>query len=113
MAETAAELSGDDSKLVTLARAARARAGSPAGAAVRDETGRTYTGADVALPSLSLGCVALAVAQAVAAGADRIEAVAIVGPPGTGGTAPAVDMGCRTVIRADAAGALLGVDRDG
>jgi len=113
MTDTAAELSADDRKLVTLARAARARAGSPAGAAVRDETGRTYAGADVALPSLTLDCVALAVAQAAAAGAEFIDALAIVGPGGAGDTAPAVDMGCHTVIRADAAGALLGVDRDG
>lgn len=113
MTDTAAELSADDSKLVTLARAARARAGSPAGAAVRDETGRTYAGADVTLPSLALDCVALAVAQAVAAGAARIDALAIVGPQGAGDTAPASDMGCRIIIRADRTGAMLGVHRDG
>ena len=44
----------EDQKLITLARAARARIGAPTGAAVRDETGRSYTGADVALPSLRL-----------------------------------------------------------
>ena len=35
------------------------------GAAVRDETGRTYTAAAVALPSLRLSALRLAVAMAV------------------------------------------------
>jgi hypothetical protein len=46
---------------------------------VRDETGRTYSGADVALPSLALSSLALAVAQAVAAGARGAEAAVTVG----------------------------------
>ena len=40
----AGELSAEDAKLVTLARAARARAGAVEGAAVRDGDGRTYAG---------------------------------------------------------------------
>ncbi|KIX78659.1 cytidine deaminase, partial [Streptomyces sp. MBRL 601] len=36
------ELHPEDRKIVTLARSARARNGVPEGAAVRDETGRTY-----------------------------------------------------------------------
>ena len=65
---TTEPLSEEDAKLLTLARGARGRAGAARGAAVRDETGRTYAAADVTLPSLSLTALQLAVAQAVAAG---------------------------------------------
>ena len=44
----------------------------------RDDTGRTYSGADVVLPSLRLTALQLAVAQAVAAGARGIEAAGVV-----------------------------------
>jgi cytidine deaminase len=71
-------LSDEDAKLVTLARGARARIGAARGAAVRDETGRTYAAADVALASLSISALALAVAQAVAAGARGAEAAVVV-----------------------------------
>jgi hypothetical protein len=77
------ELDADDAKLVTLARGARGRVGAASGAAVRDETGRTYSGADVTLPSLSVSSLALAVAQAVAAGARGAEAAVVVGPDPT------------------------------
>lgn len=73
------ELGSEDAKLVTLARGARGRVGARSGAAVRDETGRTYSGADVRLPSLTLSGLALAVAQAAAAGARGIEAAVVVG----------------------------------
>lgn len=73
------DLSVEDAKLVTLARGARGRAGSPSGAAMRDETGRSYTGADVTLPMLDVSALALAVAQAVAAGARGAEAAVVVG----------------------------------
>jgi len=73
------DLSAEDSKLITLARGATTRVKTSYGAAVRDDTGRTYVGADVALPDLNLTAVQLAVAQAVAAGATTLEAVAIVG----------------------------------
>ena len=69
----------EDAKLVTLARGARGRVGAAAGAAVRDETGRTYSGADVALASLTVSAVGLAVAQAAAAGARGLEAAVVVG----------------------------------
>ena len=72
-------LDAEDLKLVTLARGARGRVGAPRGAAVRDETGRTYAAADVKLPSLELTALQLAVAQAVAAGARGAEAAVIVG----------------------------------
>ena len=39
----------DDRKLVTLARAARARTGAAEGAALRDADGRTYAAATVDL----------------------------------------------------------------
>lgn len=73
------DLSPEDAKLVTLARGARGRVGATSGAAVRDETGRTYSGADVSLPSLTLSAVGLAVAQAAASGARGLEAAVVVG----------------------------------
>lgn len=74
----AEELSTEDEKLITLARAARARIAAIEGAAVRDGDGRTYAAATVSLPSLSLSALQLAVASAVAAGAARLEAAAVV-----------------------------------
>ena len=71
-------LSGEDAKLVTLARGARARIGAVEGAAVRDQDGRTYAAASVVLPSLAVTALQLAVASAVAAGASRLEAAAVV-----------------------------------
>ncbi|MEP6851449.1 MAG: cytidine deaminase [bacterium] len=76
-----AELSAEDTKLVTLARAARARTGAAQGAAVRDSDGRTYAAATVALPSLSLSALQAAVAAAVSSGAGGLEAAAVVGDP--------------------------------
>jgi len=73
-----AQLSMEDAKLVTLARAARARNGSAEGAAVRDQDGRTYAAATVDLPSLTLSALQLAVANAVAAGAKNLAAAATV-----------------------------------
>ncbi len=71
-------LSAEDAKLVTLARGARGRVGAAEGAAVRDETGRTYSGATVALPSLAVSALRLAVAQAAASGARGLEAAVVV-----------------------------------
>ncbi|MGC4798914.1 cytidine deaminase [Micromonospora saelicesensis] len=71
-------LSAEDGKLVVLARGARARIGAVEGAAVRDQDGRTYAAASVALPSLTLTALQLAVASAVAAGASRLEAAVVV-----------------------------------
>lgn len=79
MAVMSDELSAEDSKLVTLARGARGRVGAAHGAALRDETGRTYAAADVALPSLQLTAVQLTVATAVASGSRGVEAVVVVG----------------------------------
>jgi hypothetical protein len=72
------DVSAEDAKLVTLARAARARVGAVEGAAVRDGDGRTYAAATVALPSLALTALQLAVASAAAAGATTLEAAAVV-----------------------------------
>ena len=77
-APTAGELSAEDAKLVTLARSARARIAAVEGAAVRDQDGRTYAGASVSLPSLTVTALQLAVASAAAAGAIRLEAAAVV-----------------------------------
>lgn len=71
-------LSDEDAKLVVLARGARARAGTPTGAALRDETGRTYSAADVRLAALDLSALQLAVAQAVAAGSRGVEAAVVI-----------------------------------
>jgi hypothetical protein len=72
------ELSPEDAKLVTLARSSRARVGAPEGAAVRDQNGRTYAAATVALPSLMLTALQVAVAMAASSGASRLEAAAVV-----------------------------------
>ena len=71
-------LDPEDRKIVTLARSARARNGVPEGAAVRDETGRTYVAGTVALSSLKLSALQTAVAMAVASGAKSLEAAAVV-----------------------------------
>ncbi|MFD0555848.1 hypothetical protein FB566_1064 [Stackebrandtia endophytica] len=71
-------LDPEDDKLVTLARAAAGRIGAPRGAAVRDEDGRTYAAASIRLPHLRLSALQLAVAQAAAAGAETLEAAAVV-----------------------------------
>ncbi|MEI6362545.1 MAG: cytidine deaminase [Actinomycetes bacterium] len=68
-------------KLLTLARGAMSRVRAPQGAALRDETGRTYSSASVSLPSRSFSAVSLVVAQAAASGARGIEAVVVVGEP--------------------------------
>ena len=68
----------EDEKLVTLARATRARTGAAEGAAVRDDMGRTYAAATVALESLSLSALQAAVAAAVSSGVQQLEAAAVV-----------------------------------
>ncbi|HTJ68628.1 MAG TPA: cytidine deaminase [Actinospica sp.] len=73
-----AELDPEDAKIITLARGARARAGAESGAAVRDETGRTYAAVDVSLTAVSVSALELAVLTAVSSGATRLEAAAVV-----------------------------------
>jgi len=72
------DLDAEDQKIVTLARAVRARTGAAEGAAVRDTDGRTYAAATVALPSLRLTALQAAVAAAVSSGAEALEAAAVV-----------------------------------
>ncbi|MCS0638178.1 cytidine deaminase [Streptomyces sp. LP05-1] len=71
-------LGPEDRKIITLARSARARNGVAEGAAVRDETGRTYVAGTVTLDSLRLSALQTAVAMAVASGAASLEAAAVV-----------------------------------
>ncbi|MEU2955900.1 cytidine deaminase [Streptomyces xanthochromogenes] len=71
-------LDPEDRKIITLARSARARNAVPEGAAVRDETGRTYVAGTVELPSLKLSALQTAVAMAVASGAESLEAAVVV-----------------------------------
>lgn len=78
-----AELDPEDAKLVTLARSARVRSvvgeGLAAeGAAVRDETGRTYAAATVVKGPLRFPALHLAVASALASGARGFEAAVVV-----------------------------------
>jgi cytidine deaminase len=76
-----ANLSREDAKLVALARTTRARTGAAQGAAVRDQDGRTYAAASVALAALTLSAAQVAVAMAVSSGARTLEAAVIVGEP--------------------------------
>jgi hypothetical protein len=71
------ELSTEDAKLVTLARATRARTGAVEGAAVRDGDGRTYAAATVDLPSLQLSALQVCVAMAVASGSRGLGAAVL------------------------------------
>jgi hypothetical protein len=105
-------LDSEDQKLVTLARGARARIGALEGAAVRDQDGRTYAAATVALPSFAVTALQLAVASAAAAGASRLEAAAVVTEASTldgPGQAAVRDLGSDAPIHvASPDGTLLG-----
>jgi hypothetical protein len=107
-------LDAEDAKIVTLARSARSRNRAPEGAAVRDSTGRTYTAATVALPSLSLSALEVAVAMAVSSGADRLEAAAIVSEAGSladADVAAALDLKVEAVLLAGPDGSVISVTR--
>ena len=101
-------LSTEDRKLVTLARATRARTGAGEGAAVRDQDGRTYAAASVDLPSLQLSALEVCVAMAIASGSRGLEAAVVLTEPST----PVAGLGAVTdfagpgvlVHRADHAG---------
>ena len=73
------DLSAEDQKLLTLARATRARTSAAEGAAVRDTDGRTYAAATVDLPSLQLSAVQVCIAMAFASGSRGLEAVVVLG----------------------------------
>ena len=71
------DLSAEDAKLVTLARATE-------GAAVRDLDGRTYAAASVHLEHLSLSALEVCVAMALSSGSAGLEAAVVL----TDGEAP-------------------------
>ncbi|GIH92140.1 cytidine deaminase [Planobispora siamensis] len=107
MSETT--LDPEDNKIIVLARSARARNGAAEGAAVRDETGRTYASTNVALPSLTLSALQVAVAMAVSSGARSLEAAALVTAgegPGEADAAVVRDMGASTLLVAGPDGTL-------
>ncbi|MGN0065687.1 MAG: cytidine deaminase [Nocardioides sp.] len=84
------ELSAEDAKLVTLARATRARVGAAQGAAVRDQDGRTYAAATVDLPSLQVSALDVCVAMAISSGSTSLEAAVVLGE-GLDSSEPALD----------------------
>ncbi|MDT0327413.1 cytidine deaminase [Nocardiopsis lambiniae] len=94
-------LGPEDAKLITLARASRARNAAAEGAAVRDETGRTYVATTVSLPSLRLSALQAAVAAAVSGEATALEAAVIVtgaAQPTDNDRAVLDDLKTRTVV---------------
>ena len=104
-----AELSPEDAKLVTLARATRARVRAAEGAACRDSAGRTYAAATVDLPSLRLSAIQVCVAMAVASGSRGLEAAVVLTEADTvdaGDLAALADLGGDGVVvhRGDPAG---------
>jgi len=103
-------LDPEDAKIVTLARSTRARTGAAEGAAVRDTDGRTYAAATVALPSLELSALQVAVAMAVSSGAPGLEAAAVVtaaAEADAAGVAAVRDLApAAPILVADAAGAV-------
>lgn len=101
------ELDAEDAKLVTLARSARARTGGAEGAAIRDDIGRTYAAATVALPSLALTALQAAVAAAVSSGVQHLEAAVVVTDAYALDDASrrvAIDLGVKDPILVDADG---------
>ena len=73
------DLDPEDTKLVTLARATRARTDARQGAALRDLDGRTYAAAAVDLEHLNVSAVGVAVAMAISSGAKGAEAMVVLG----------------------------------
>ena len=82
----------EDLKLLALARAAQARMHADGAAAVRDLDGRTYSATAVALPSLSLSALQVAVAMALSSGAAGFEAAVVLGPADAAGLAAIADV---------------------
>lgn len=71
------DLTAEDAKLVTLARATRARTRAAEGAAVRDLDGRTYAAASIGLEHLRLGALEVCVAMAISSGSAGLEAAVV------------------------------------
>lgn len=76
------DLTAEDAKLVTLARATKARTRAAEGAAVRDLDGRTYAAASIGLPSLRLTALEVCVAMAISSGATGVEAAVVLADGG-------------------------------
>jgi hypothetical protein len=95
-----AELSAEDRKLVTLARATRARTQAAEGAAVRDLDGRTYAAATVDLPHLKVSAIGVCIAMAVASGSKGLDAVVLLTDGGLADADQAAldDFGATTVL---------------
>ncbi|MEP6462681.1 MAG: cytidine deaminase [Frankiaceae bacterium] len=91
-------LDAEDAKLLTLARATRARLGAAEGAAVRDSTGRTYAAGTVALGALRLTAIQAAVAAAVSSGAETLEAAAVVGSADPAAEPVLAELGCPALL---------------
>ncbi|GAA1939856.1 cytidine deaminase [Nocardioides hwasunensis] len=77
MTDLSADLTAEDTKLVTLARATRTRARAREGAAVRDLDGRTYAAASIRLPHLRLSGLEVCVAMAISSGSRGLEAAVV------------------------------------
>ena len=77
MTDLSTELSAEDAKLVTLARATRSRTRAAEGAAVRDLDGRTYAAASVGLERLRLTALDVCVAMAISSGSTGLEAAVV------------------------------------
>ena len=100
---------GEDAKLVTLARATRARTGAEEGAAVRDSTGRTYTAGPVRLRAWRLSALQAAIAAAVASGADALEAAAVVSAAEVADEPALGELKCSALLIADFSGRITAV----
>jgi len=99
----------EDTKIITLAAAARARTQAAQGACLRDTDGRTYAGTSIALAHLTLSAVQVVVAMAVSSGAQGAEAVAVAGEPESDEDHDVLaDLDCPVVWRADARGQAIG-----
>lgn len=72
-----ADLSAEDAKLVTLARATRVRARAAEGAAVRDLDGRTYAAASTRLAHLELSALEVCIAMAISSASTGLEAAVV------------------------------------
>src|SRR5215218_3319588 len=92
------DLSPEDQKLVTLARATMARAAAPEGAAVRDLDGRTYAAAAVALEHLTLSALEVCVAMAISSGSRGLDAVVRLGGDGAPDLRAVRDFGGEDVV---------------
>lgn len=116
MSTEVADLSVEDKKLVTLARATRARVGAAEGAAVRDSDGRTYAGASVDLDSLKLSAIQVCVAMAFASGSQGLEAAVLLADADTDADTEAdavgeADLACLREFGGDAVTVHLGDPR--